>query len=155
MGKKTTIGAKIRECRIEKGLTQKALAEKLNMSPQQLGLYEKDAHLPRAETIQRIADALEQPVSVLMSPDPDPVQKDYAAMDFYQIGVERIRNKLPDGYQVIPSRDYNHVSLIFPYPDKTILNIPFQDLNAVVNKVMDYLVFELNRMKGRAEYEKQ
>lgn len=155
MSDKMTIGAKIKECRIDKGLTQKALADRLNMSPQQLGLYEKDAHIPRAETIQRIASALNIPVSVLMSPDPDASQRNFTAIDFYQVGVERIKNKLPDGYQVIPSTDNNHVSLLFPYPDKTILNVPFQDLNAVVNKVMDYMAYELSRMKGRPEYEKQ
>ena len=150
MNKKIAIGAKIKESRIEKGLTQKAFAEMLNMSPQQLGLYEKGAHIPRAETIQRIADALDLPVSVLMSPDPDSVQRDFAMMDFYQLGVKYVQDHLPNGFKVVPNTDQT-VSLCFPYPDNTILHLPYRDLNAIVNKAMDYLAYELNRMKGRTD----
>lgn len=52
------IGERIRETRKRCGLTQKQLAEKLNISYQQIGQYEKGTRRPKSENLQKIADAL-------------------------------------------------------------------------------------------------
>lgn len=52
------IGERIREARKKCGLTQKQLAEKLNISYQQIGQYEKGTRRPKSENLQKIADAL-------------------------------------------------------------------------------------------------
>lgn len=56
-------GQKIRDLRKKHGITQKALADKLGTSPQNLAQYESGKRHPKIETLQKIADALEIPVS--------------------------------------------------------------------------------------------
>lgn len=54
-----TIGDNIKRIRKEKGLTQKKLAELLKVTPQNLAQYENGRRLPKRETINKIANALE------------------------------------------------------------------------------------------------
>ena len=56
-------GQKIRDLRKKHGITQKALADKLGTSPQNLAQYESGKRHPKIETLQKIADALDIPVS--------------------------------------------------------------------------------------------
>lgn len=51
-------GEKIKKYRKEQGLTQKALAEKLNTTPQNLAQYENGKRNPKPRTLWRIANAL-------------------------------------------------------------------------------------------------
>ena len=51
-------GEKIKKYRKEQGLTQKALAEKLNTTPQNLAQYENGKRNPTPRTLWRIANAL-------------------------------------------------------------------------------------------------
>ncbi|MEY8390415.1 XRE family transcriptional regulator [Lachnospiraceae bacterium] len=53
-----TIGENIRKIRKEKGLTQKQLGERLNMTQSAIGQFENDKTSPKIETINRIASAL-------------------------------------------------------------------------------------------------
>ena len=53
-----SIGENIRRIRIRKGLSQKELAEKAGMSNVLLNNYEHGLRNPKAETLQRIAQAL-------------------------------------------------------------------------------------------------
>lgn len=57
------IGENIKRIRKEKGLTQKALGERCNISEGNIRKYESNRQKPKIETIQRIANALN--VSVL------------------------------------------------------------------------------------------
>lgn len=59
------IGEKIKYLRTEKGITQKELASKLGTSQQNLAQYENGKRNPKPETLKRIADALEVPISSL------------------------------------------------------------------------------------------
>ena len=56
---------KIRQFRILKGYTQKQLAEKCGMYESQIRKYETGKANPKIETLQKIAKALEVPVSSL------------------------------------------------------------------------------------------
>ena len=56
---------KIRQFRILKGYTQKQLAEKRGMYESQIRKYETGKANPKIETLQKIAKALEIPVSSL------------------------------------------------------------------------------------------
>lgn len=63
-----TVGEMIVSIRKEKGLTQKELAEKLNISPAMVNQYEKNKRNPKKETLQKIADALDINVLTLAFP---------------------------------------------------------------------------------------
>lgn len=53
------IGTKIKECRLKKGLTQKQLGSLCDMTQQQIAQYENGKLIPKEETINKIANALE------------------------------------------------------------------------------------------------
>lgn len=55
---KTTTGQLIKRARLNAGLTQRKLAEKLGISAQGVAQWENDLRNPKAETIQRIAEAI-------------------------------------------------------------------------------------------------
>lgn len=53
-----TIGENIRRIRKEKGLTQKQLGERLNMTQSAIGQFENNKTSPKIETVDKIASAL-------------------------------------------------------------------------------------------------
>lgn len=53
-----TVGENIRRIRKEKGLTQKQLGERLNITQSAIGQFENDKTSPKIETIDKIASAL-------------------------------------------------------------------------------------------------
>ena len=61
-----SIGKKIKLKRTEKGLTQKELSKKTNISERTLYSYEQDRITPKSGNLMKIADALEIPVSSLI-----------------------------------------------------------------------------------------
>ena len=60
-----TLGQRIKQARLEKGFTQKELSEKLGLSETYVSQYERDMRNPKPESLKRIADALDIPVSAL------------------------------------------------------------------------------------------
>lgn len=63
-----SIGENIRQIRKDKNLTQKELGEKLEgISQQQIGQWENGNKIPKLETIQKIATALEIPMFDLIN----------------------------------------------------------------------------------------
>jgi transcriptional regulator with XRE-family HTH domain len=54
-----TTGEAIKNARIKANMTQAALAEKLNVTPQNISQYERDIKNPKIETLQKIASALD------------------------------------------------------------------------------------------------
>lgn len=60
------IGEKIKEVRKEKELTQRELAERLGTTPQNIAQYETGKRNPKRETLQKIAQALNVPLSDLI-----------------------------------------------------------------------------------------
>lgn len=61
-----TVGERIKAARKQKGLTQKELAEILNIAFPNISQYERGERNPKLSTLQRIADALEIPVDMLL-----------------------------------------------------------------------------------------
>lgn len=59
------IGNRIREARVQAGLKQKELAEKIGVSESRVSQYEKGSQNPRIGTLLKIADALEISVQYL------------------------------------------------------------------------------------------
>lgn len=58
-GENVNIGERIRKFRVEKGLSQKELGERMNVSQQMIGQYENSSSFPKIETLKKIAAALE------------------------------------------------------------------------------------------------
>lgn len=58
-----TLGEKIKSARLDKGLTQKQLGELCGMADSAIRRYELGGANPKIETLRRIADALEVPLS--------------------------------------------------------------------------------------------
>ena len=54
------IGNRIREARVQAGLKQKELAEKIGVSESRVSQYEKGSQNPRIGTLLKIADALDE-----------------------------------------------------------------------------------------------
>ena len=65
-----TIGREIRKARIDKGLNQKELADRLGMKQQYLSRIEHDEIDVRASMLQKIAAALGVPVAQLLPDAP-------------------------------------------------------------------------------------
>ena len=61
-----SVGDKIREIRLSKGITQKQLSERLNTSQQNLAQYENGKRNPKIATLKKIADALNVELDELM-----------------------------------------------------------------------------------------
>lgn len=66
--KQDTVGGRIKKYRLEKGLTQKELAQKCGMFDSAIRRYELGTQNPKKETIERIATALEIPSTALLLP---------------------------------------------------------------------------------------
>lgn len=60
-----TFGEIVKKIREGKGLSQRALGEKMNVTQQTIAQYEKLTDLPKLATVRKIADALEVDISEL------------------------------------------------------------------------------------------
>lgn len=68
------VGTNIRLNRLEKGITQSALAEALDLSFQQIQKYEKGVNRVSASMLVHISKALDLPVTALLPPASEPAQ---------------------------------------------------------------------------------
>ena len=80
---KVTLGKRIREARIEKGLTQQALAEKANISMMYLGEIERGIKMPSINSFVKILEALD-------------VSADYVLRDVLSSGKEFVSDEISE-----------------------------------------------------------
>lgn len=99
------VGDRIKEIRKEKHLTQKELGEKLGVSYQMIAQYENGKRNPKPETLKKIADALEVPVSSLgfydMMVDSFLKQENPLAMDIFNLFAGQPTNIAQRGLDVL------------------------------------------------------
>lgn len=76
-----TIGENIRKYRKEKGLTQKELAERLGVSQAMITQYENGKRIPKIDTINNIAGALEMGIRRLY---PDFSREEWETSDTFK-----------------------------------------------------------------------
>lgn len=88
---KVTFGKRIREARIEKGLTQQALAEKANISMMYLGEIERGMKMPSINSFIKIIEALD-------------VSADYVLRDELTSGKEFVRDEIAEKLQDLTPR---------------------------------------------------
>ena len=65
-------GEKIKDMRIKKGLSQKELAHKAEMSQQAISNFERNVDTPKIATLQKIAAALEVPYTIFIEVERPP-----------------------------------------------------------------------------------
>lgn len=82
-----TSGERIKEIRKEKGMTQKDLAKKIGVSPSAVNKFEKQICL-RRKTLNKIADALEVPVSQIFEEVPEETETEKILSDILIIQKE-------------------------------------------------------------------
>jgi transcriptional regulator with XRE-family HTH domain len=61
----TRVGAEVRRLRLERGLTQRELADRSGVVQQNLSLYERGQAEPRLSTLERLLDALDAEIVVV------------------------------------------------------------------------------------------
>lgn len=109
---KKRTGEKIKQARINKGFTQKKLAELCHMYESQIRKYESGAINPKIETLQKIANALEISVLELRSDyelELEKLQEDILnAMDSFKDEVAFLNYLLSLGYKYIDTFHDNY-----------------------------------------------
>ena len=71
------VGQRVRALRLERGMSQTALADKLNITFQQVQKYEKGVNRIGASRLQQISEIFDVPIAYLFSDKPDaPVDRD-------------------------------------------------------------------------------
>jgi transcriptional regulator with XRE-family HTH domain len=65
------IGTRIKELRLQKGLTQQQLADKVNMTYVQIGRYERLGAMPGGDALKKLADVLGTTSDFLMNGNRD------------------------------------------------------------------------------------
>ena len=67
----TQIGTRIREARRARGISQRQLAQQVNISVSMLRAYEQNTRTPDDKTLHRIADVLEFPAHYFLRGEPE------------------------------------------------------------------------------------
>lgn len=98
---------RIKELRLEKGLSQRKLAEETGISQQSLSFYEKGDRNPKIETWQKLADYFDVPVTYLQGITNDEVKKNteniFDAISIFLDAYEDLLDKekvLADGKKI-------------------------------------------------------
>lgn len=91
-----TVGQNIKNYRIEKGLTQKRLAELTGLATGTIQQYELEKRQPRLEQLQKIADILEINIETLLGNQTIVNLKNDDFQDEDIIRIQRARKNMPD-----------------------------------------------------------
>ncbi len=135
-----TTAEKIRSIRKEKGLTQKALGERLGVSQATVGQYENNPNPPKIDTLERIAEALGVPLIALIGETRGAISWD-----------EAIEQKLRHiGFSIGYYEE--DAALWLNYPDGT-LEISDFDLRELNDSVNSFLRFKLDELKEKHKAE--
>lgn len=65
------IGERVKELRVQRGLTQQQLADKVNLTYVQIGRYERGGTMPGGDALKKLADVLGTTTDFLMNGDQD------------------------------------------------------------------------------------
>lgn len=103
-----TVGNRVREMRIRKGLSQQALGEQVGVSFQQIQKYERGTNRMGSSRLVQIADVLDVPVSSFFDGlgkagdvdvaegGPLNVKASKVARDWQRIGDDRLQTKVAE-----------------------------------------------------------
>lgn len=135
-------GEKIKKYRQEQGLTQKALADKLNTSPQNLAQYEAGKRNPKPATLWRIASALNIEMQRLLPDSTDfSIVRDSALLAYSSISEQVVGFS---GYTFGITEDTG--SLYITFPDG-ILKVSADTADRLQNDIRSYTDFKMQQLK--------
>ncbi len=110
-----SIGENIKQARRKKGYTQKQLAEKCNMYESQIRKYELGSANPKIETLQKIANALDINVLVLLGKISirfsDDIRNDISLESAFATIFKEIYGKIDIGQQIDEKGKYFYYTL--------------------------------------------
>lgn len=81
-----SLSARLKQLRMQTGLSQKEFAEKIKLAYAQYNRYERGDNIPNAETLSRLADALNISVDYLLEGE----EKDAAIANFADKGLLKL-----------------------------------------------------------------
>lgn len=87
------IGQRIKEIRISKGLSQRELGARMNVSQQMIGQYENSTAFPKIDTLKKLATALEIDTIELLNFEGAFFEKDDTVEGFLDWDAEYIRER--------------------------------------------------------------
>jgi transcriptional regulator with XRE-family HTH domain len=136
-GDGVTTGEKIRSVRKERGLTQKALGDLLNVTQATVGQYETNSNPPKIETLQRIADALGVPVAYLIG---SPMREDVC----WDIELDQKLSHVGCSVGAYEEDAYLWIN----YPDGT-LEVTEDELKELNDSANSFVRFKLEELKEK------
>ena len=113
-----TFGEILKTRRLQKGLTQKELADSVFSTVAAISQFEHDKHMPKTDMIYSIADALGIPVEVLLFTSSD-VIREINVSDELLIDGEQIFGYIPDTIALTDVAEHKYKSLKMWNPDYT------------------------------------
>lgn len=149
---------KIKNSRLQAGLTQKELAKRLGTSQQNIAQYESGKRIPKIETLQKIANALNVSVNELRSDNEIMLEKlnedISAAMDSFKQEITFLNYLLSLGYEYIDTfydNEYGYDRCIHVIKDD--IEIPltkdeYEELKNSINTSTELNIFKLRKEKG-------
>lgn len=149
---------KIKNSRLQAELTQKELAKRLGTSQQNIAQYESGKRVPKIETLQKIANALNVSVNELRSDNEIMLEKlseDISvAMDSFKQEITFLNYLLSLGYEYIDTfydNEYGYDRCIHVINDD--IDIPltkneYEELKNSINTSTELNIFKLRKEKG-------
>ena len=149
---------KIKNSRLQAGLTQKELAKRLGTSQQNIAQYESGKRIPKIETLQKIANALNVSVNELRSDNEIMLEKlnedISAAMDSFKQEITFLNYLLSLGYEYIDTfydNEYGYDRCIHVIKDD--IEIPltkdeYEELKNSINTSTELNIFKFRKEKG-------
>ncbi len=89
-----TFGEKMKRLRNERGLSQQELGKKLGIKQQTVAQYEKVPYTPKYDTVSRIAEALNCPITALVESETVFQREDVADSLLYDGVISRVSDNM-------------------------------------------------------------
>lgn len=149
---------KIKNARLQAGLTQKELAKRLGTSQQNIAQYENGKRVPKIETLQKIAKALKVSVNELRSDNEMMYEKlsaDIAdSMASFKKEIAFLNYLLSLGYEYIDTfhnNEYGYDRCIHVIKDDVDIPLTrdeYEELKNSINSNTELNIFKLRKEKG-------
>jgi len=136
-------GERIREARKAKGLTQKQLAEKMQISYVNISQLERGDRSPSIDTLNRIAAALEITTAHLIGYAVEDTQRN----PIWDIDLNSKLKQVGCSASFSEDTERGEQYVWINYPDGGTLEVTEQQLKELHNNTNEYLRFKLDELK--------
>lgn len=135
-----SIGKRIKQTRIDLGISQAKLGEKLGVTQQMIGIYENGQRNPKKETLEKIAEALGVTAEYLLGTESNGANfTSFLWDDPFSVA----------GFDVIPiGKDLYKIR---NYVEKYYFSVNKEELERIADSVVDYLGYKIETLKKTKE----